>query len=79
MALWFPLMVNSTQIGTVEIIRRDEDETEVGYTYDWTVTRFRSTGLTKCLPETKSGALNHLYDDGAFALVQKVLEDYASA
>ncbi len=82
MALWFPLFVNSTQIGEVEVIRRLGTTTDpntgepVVYVYDWTVSRFQ-TGITKKSPEYRSGELTHVYDDGAFELVRKVLNAYA--
>lgn len=76
MALWFPLMINAKQIGEVEVVRRADDMTEAGeYTYDWTVSRF-SRGLTKTVPKVSSGELTHIYDDGAFELVRKVLAAY---
>ncbi|WP_158070269.1 hypothetical protein [Mycobacterium sp. IS-836] len=76
MALWFPLMVNSTQIGEVAIVRRDEPMTDAGeYTYDWTIGEFQC-GTTKRRPTVYSGELTHAYDDGALSLVAKVLRQH---
>lgn len=73
MALWFPLMVNATQIGEVSIVRRDNPISPEGeFTYDWCVVDSRS--ITRRRPV--SGELRHRYDDGAFVLVAKVMEAY---
>lgn len=74
MALWFTLMINSTQIGDVTIVRRGE-VCEGEYMYGWTVSKFQ-TGTTKCAPTVHSGELTHVYDDGAFELVRKVMEAF---
>lgn len=76
MALWFQLMVNRTEIGAVEIVRRDEPLTEAGeYTYDWCVVD--SSSVTRRRP--RSGELQHRYDDGALVLVAKVLEAFGAS
>lgn len=77
MALWFPLMVNRTQIGEVAIIRRDDPISEEGeYTYDWTVQRTDVNVDGKQVTQTQSGELTHCYADGAFELIYKVVGAY---
>lgn len=78
MALWFPLMVNGSQIGEVSIVRRDDPEVDGCFTYDWSVTRLRDPkSLTRYRSMCTGGDLVHSYDDGAFELVRKVLQAYA--
>lgn len=74
MSLWFPIMVNSKQIGDITIVRRDDPITTAGYyTYDWTASMFRGTGLTKSEPKMFSGELRHRYKDGALVLIAKAM------
>ncbi|BCO56067.1 hypothetical protein MINTM005_13110 [Mycobacterium intracellulare] len=75
MSLWFPIMVNSKQIGEITITRRDDPISPHGsYTYDWAAAMFRGTGsTTKCAPHIFSGEVKHRYDDGPLVLISKVM------
>lgn len=83
--LHVPLLINSTQIGEVEIVRRCDEggcdrskDSGRTFTYDWTVYRFQM-GTTKITPKVCSGELTHAYADGAFELLRKVLAAYAES
>ena len=80
--LWFPVMLNNHQIGTVKITR-EEGFANRGdtYQYRWEVKHLDNTDLTgtDMKHDHLHGFLTHRYSDGCYVLMQKVLAAYGRA
>lgn len=76
MSLWFPVMVNSTQIGSVTIVRQEELKSVRSihdYAYVAIFHRIQADGRPGAQQTTVHGTVKHRYDKGWAALVTKVL------
>lgn len=76
MSLWFPVMLNSTQIGSVTITRQEElRSVRQVHDYIWVAIfhRLDVNGKPGAREVTIQGTVKHRYDKGWAALVAKVL------
>jgi len=80
--LWFPVMVNNIQVGTVKIVREEDFKSRGNtYRYRWEVRRQEGMDLAGQPIEATHlhGHLTHRYSDGAYVLMRKVLAAFERA
>lgn len=79
MSLWFPIMINNTQIGGVNIHRLDKfKEGRHIYKYAWEANITHTPdrpGPATAGYQCASGTLDHDYRDGAMVLIGKVMQE----
>ncbi|QSM01136.1 hypothetical protein SEA_NANOSMITE_91 [Mycobacterium phage Nanosmite] len=76
MSLIMPIMINDTTIGALTIRRTERlGKKKSTHPYEWELFMKEGRTLRGSRPEEHfSGTVEHVYEDGAVKLIQKVLE-----